>query len=82
MGIRTGRVWTTCTDRGMITSTSIRTRMSRDRGRREATARRPERWSEQETSTPAPPTLPRARVAVNIKVVGARERSHPRTRVR
>jgi hypothetical protein len=48
------------TNRGAITSTRTSTRTSDGRGRRTVVAGRPERWSERATSTPAPPTLPRA----------------------
>jgi hypothetical protein len=49
-----------------------------DRGRRMVEAR-PERWLERATSSPVPRTPPRARVAVKMKVIDAREGSRPRT---
>jgi hypothetical protein len=40
---------------------------------------RPERWLERATSTLVPRTPPRARAAVEMKVIGARVGSSPRT---
>jgi hypothetical protein len=70
----------TSTDQGATTSTITRTstRTSDNQGRRMAEAR-PEQWLERATSTPVPRTPPRARVAVKMKVTGARAGSHPRT---
>jgi hypothetical protein len=66
--------------RGVTTRASIRTstRTSGVLGRRRAEAR-PERWLERVTSTPVPRTPPRARAAVKMNVIVAREGSHPRT---
>jgi hypothetical protein len=58
-------------------STRTSTRTSNDRGRRAEA--RPERWWERATSTPVPRTPPQARVAVRMKVIVARGRSHSRT---
>jgi hypothetical protein len=69
---------TTSIDQGVIKSTKTSTRTSYGRGRT-AAAGRPEKWSERAMSTPTPPTLPRARVAVKMKVISARTRSHSRT---
>jgi hypothetical protein len=71
----TGRARVASTDRGAITSK----RKSVSRGRT-ATTGRPERWLERAMLTLAPPTLPRARVAVKMKAIDARIRRLPRTR--
>jgi hypothetical protein len=76
---RTSRRRTTNTSQGVITSIRTSTRMSDNQGRRTVTVGRPERWSERATLTPAPPTLPRAPVAVKMTVISARTKSHPRT---
>jgi hypothetical protein len=72
----TGRARITSTDRGAITSK----RKSVSRGRRTTTTGRPERWLERAMLTLAPPTLPRAQVAVKMKAIGPRIRRLPRTR--
>jgi hypothetical protein len=65
---------------GVTTSTCTRasTRTSDDRGRKRAKAR-PKQWLERATSTPVLRSPPRARVAVKMKVIGARAGSRPRT---
>jgi hypothetical protein len=68
-----------CPDQGATTRASTRTstRTSDDRGRRAEA--RPERWLGGAASTSVFHTPPRARVAVKMKVIGARAGSRPRT---